>query len=281
MSFLDHIARCNAHDLSKFVPFSAAGERVGYVRRDNAAQLARFPETFRVASDGVTLAPELDGYAARADAVAAVVRTLAEEGAIAALRNELYPVGGGLGGPHALEIDRAAAPFFGIRAYGVHVNGFTRRGGETMMWIGVRADDRPVCPGELDNMVAGGQPVGLGLLENVIKEAAEEACIPEELARRAVPVGAVSYAMEDAPGLRPDMMLCWDLELPPDFAPANADGEIAEFRLLPAAEVMEIVDTGFAFKFNCNLVNIDFFVRHGLLRPTHPDYEEIVLGLRR
>ena len=281
MSFLDHIVRCNAHDLSKFAPFAAGGERVGYVRLDNAAQLDRFPETFRVASDGVTLTPELDEYAARTDAVAAVVRKLAEEGTIAALRNELYPVGGRLGGPHALEIDRAAAPFFGIRSYGVHVNGFTWRGSEMMMWIGVRSDRRPVCPGELDNMVAGGQPVGLGLLENVIKEAAEEASIPEDLARRAVPVGAVSYAMEDAPGLRPDMMLCWDLELPPDFSPVNTDGEIAEFRLLPAAEVMEIVDAGFAFKFNCNLVNIDFFVRHGLLRPTHPDYEEIVLGLRR
>lgn len=281
MSFLDHIVRCNAHDLSKFVPFAAAGRRVGYVRLENASRLARFPETFRVASDGVTLAPELDEYAARTDAVAAVVRKLAEEGTIASLRNEPYPVGERLGGPHAFEVDRAAAAFFGIRAYGVHVNGFTRRGGETMMWIGVRADDRPVCPGRLDNMVAGGQPARLGLLENVIKEAAEEAGVPENLARRAVPVGAVSYAMEDAPGLRPDMMLCWDLELPPDFTPVNTDGEIAEFRLLPAAEVMEIVDAGFAFKFNCNLVNIDFFVRHGLLGPTHPDYEEIVLGLRR
>ena len=76
-------------------------------------------------------------------------------------------------------------------------------------------------------------------------------------------------------------MFCWDLELPEDFTPVNADSEISEFRLLPAADVMEIVDTTFDFKFNCNLVNIDFFIRHGILAPEHPDYEEILKGLRR
>jgi hypothetical protein len=41
----------------------------------------------------------------------------------------------------------------------------------------------------LDNMVAGGQPLGIGLMENVIKECGEEAGIPEAIARRAIPIG--------------------------------------------------------------------------------------------
>ena len=129
-------------------------------------------------------------------------------------------------------------------------------------------------------MIAGGQPVGLGLLENVIKEAGEEAGVPPGLARTALPVGAISYVMEDAVGLKPDLMFCWDLELPADFVPVNADGEIAGFRLLPATEVMRIVDGTFDFKFNCNLCNIDFFIRHGVLSPEHPDYETLLAGLR-
>jgi hypothetical protein len=35
------------------------------------------------------------------------------------------------------------------------------------------------------------------------------------------------------------------------------------------------------FKFNCNLVLIDFFVRHGLVDPGRGDYLDIVAGLRR
>ena len=280
MSFLDHIARCNDHDMSKFRPFLVDGAVVGHVRNDNAEHLARFPEVFGVSPKEILLSPELDTYGARTSAVDRVLRALTDEGVLSNWRNEPYPVGGTWGGPHAFEIERAAAPFFGTRAYGVHINGYTRKSGELMMWIGVRADDRPVCPGELDNMVAGGQPVGLGLRENVLKEAAEEASVPEELAGHAIPVGAISYVMEDALGLKPDLMYCWDMELPPDFEPINTDGEIAEFRLLPAAEVMEIVDTTFDFKFNCNLANIDFFIRHGVLAPEHPDYEAILKGLR-
>ena len=116
----------------------------------------------------------------------------------------------------------------------MHITGYVRKNDGIHMWIGRRADDRPVCPGELDNMIAGGQPVTLSLKENVIKEAGEEAGVPPDLAATAVPTGAVTYCMENEIGLKPDIMFCWDLELPADFTPVNADGEIAEFHLLPA-----------------------------------------------
>ena len=38
---------------------------------------------------------------------------------------------------------------------------------------------------------------------------------------------------------------------------------------------------GFEFKFNCNLVIIDFLVRHGFITPEEPDYMAIVAGLRQ
>jgi hypothetical protein len=44
---------------------------------------------------------------------------------------------------------------------------------------------------------------------------------------------------------------------------------------------MDRVATTRDFKFNCNLVLIDFFVRHGLIGPDDPDYEAICRGLRR
>jgi hypothetical protein len=45
--------------------------------------------------------------------------------------------------------------------------------------------------------------------------------------------------------------------------------------------VAEIVRDTRQFKFNCNLVLIDFFVRHGVIAPEHPDYLAICRGLRR
>ena len=95
-----------------------------------------------------------------------------------------------------------------------------------------------------------------------------------------MPVGAITYTMENETGLKPDMMFCWDLALPAGFQPSCEDGEVAEFRLLPVEEVMEIVETTDDFKFNCNLVIFDFCIRHGVLPPEHSDYETILKGLR-
>ena len=69
--------------------------------------------------------------------------------------------------------------------------------------------------------------------------------------------------------------------LPADFTPRNTDGEIDEFFLWHWTQVAQTVERTRQFKFNCNLVLIDFFVRHGLLAPEHPDYLAICAGLRR
>ena len=137
-----------------------------------------------------------------------------------------------------------------------------------------------VAPGKLDNMVAGGQPRGLTLMENVIKESAEEANIPPALAAQAKPVGAISYVMETPTGIRPDVLFCFDLELPESFTPTNTDGETSAFQRMPATAAGNIVATSERFKFNCNLVVAHFLIRHGLINPdSEPDYQAIVRGL--
>ncbi|MEC8372923.1 MAG: DUF4743 domain-containing protein, partial [Pseudomonadota bacterium] len=46
MSYLDHIKACNNFDASAFRPFEIADVRAGWVRQDNVAHLAAFPEVF-------------------------------------------------------------------------------------------------------------------------------------------------------------------------------------------------------------------------------------------
>jgi isopentenyldiphosphate isomerase len=281
MSFLDRIAECNEHDLSRFRPFTVAGERVGWIRHALAERLAKFSGTFTVERDAVRLSERLVEFKSRTEALDAVVRALEAEGIVKGRRNEYYPVSTGFTAPPLLALERAAVPPFGVRAYGVHMNGYVRKDDGIHMWIGRRAKEKHTYPGMLDNTVAGGQPMGIGLMENLIKECKEEAAIPESLARRAHGVGAITYCMEAEDGLKPDVQFCYDLELPADFTPHNTDGEIDEFMLWPIARVAEIVRDTQEFKFNCNLVIIDFLVRHGVIAPEHPDYLEIVAGLRR
>jgi hypothetical protein len=85
------------------------------------------------------------------------------------------------------------------------------------------------------------------------------------------------------------LLRCSDLELPLDFTPCPQDGEVSEFFRLPLSEVAALVaagDPGAApgapvFKDNCNLVIIDFLVRHGLLAPDTRGYLDVLRGLRR
>ncbi len=283
MSFLDRIRAANTHDLGKFLPFSVSGTRVGCVKKSFAETLARWPEVFRVDEQRISLAANLDSRDVpaeeRTQAVGEVLQRLREEGHIDGWRDELYPVNRSWSEPAFLLIERAAVPWFGVRGYGVHMNGFVRARHGPSMWIARRSTTKPTGPGKLDQMVAGGQPAAIGLYDNMMKECAEEAGIPIHIARQARAVGAITYALEDKVGFRPDLLFNFDLELPDDFSPVNTDGEVDAFYLWPMEQVVETVRDSDAFKFNCALVVIDFLVRHGYIAADDPDYSDIVEGL--
>ena len=69
MSFLDHIAFCNRHDLTGFRRFLVDGQPVGWVAPGFAARLADFGAVFLVSDDAVEPAPGLGGVAVRTAAV--------------------------------------------------------------------------------------------------------------------------------------------------------------------------------------------------------------------
>jgi 8-oxo-dGTP pyrophosphatase MutT (NUDIX family) len=282
MAFLDHIATCNAFDAERYVPLLIAGRRVGRVRRDTARLLVGLPDIFAVGEELVELSERLDTPEARSAALDTAGAWLAERHGYAKARGERYVVAGEWGERPLATVDRGQVSIFGFPAYGIHVNGYVERDDGLHLWIGRRAPDKAVAPGKLDNMVAGGQPAGLTLFENLLKEAAEEADLPPAIAATARPVGAVSYTMEDQWGLKPDLMFCYDLEVPAGFVPRNTDGEITDFQLMPVEEVARLVRDTDQFKFNVNLVIIDFLIRHGIVGPDdEPDYVQLVQGLRR
>lgn len=266
--FARHIAAC--HNLPSFAglhPFRLAGAQVGWLTPEVAGVLARFPGALRPGpGGGVALDPGLATPEARSAALAEAAAALAARG-LARLRGEAFDVRAGAAGPVLARLDRGAIPAFGIIAQGVHVNGLVRRPDGLHVWVGWRAKDKSVAPGQLDHLVAGGIPAGLTAEETLVKEAGEEASVPPDLARQARRVGRLSYHLRQAEGVRRDVLHCYDLDLPEGFVPQPNDDEVERFELWPARRVLEAVRDTDQVKFNVNLVLIDLFLREGLIDP--------------
>lgn len=254
--FLRHIEACrNARLPGGRARFLVGEIQVGWVAPPAASVLREAPWV-EAGTAGLRLV--------RPEALEAIGRLLADR-KLCRWRGEPFDVRGAADAPVLGRIDRGALPVLGIEAMGVHVNGLVERADGTHLWIARRAADKALDPGKLDHVVAGGVPAGLTPEETLVKEAAEEAAIPADLARRAVRVGTIAYAMERAEGLRRDVIYCYDLTLAEDFRPRAADREVESFALWPLADVLEAVRDTDEFKFNVNLVLIDLFLRRGLI----------------
>ena len=280
MSLLDRVRICHEWQPDAYRPFIVAGRQMGRVTRAIAERLDAFGDTFAVSADAVVLNPALGDFEARSAAVATVLERLRDDGLVRGWRDEPYPVVSQWGEAPLLQMERAAVPLFGVRAFGVHLNGYVMGPEGMEMWVGRRSMSKPTGPGKLDHIAAGGQPHGIGLRENMIKECQEEAAIPEALAAGLVPVDAVSYRCERPEGLRDDVLFAFDLELPADFEPRNTDGEVDAFYRWPMDKVITVLRETDEFKFNCALVIIDFLIRRGFIGPDDPDYSAILHGLR-
>jgi len=268
--YLRHFIACNAHDPGGFAPFCIDGKPYGRIKKDLIDVLADTPFFVRFA-EGVSLKPGIEGFESRSEALQNAARILQTHYG-KAFYNEMYGVVENWGDSPLAQIDRAAVPWFGVRAWGIHVNGFVRKKDGLYLWIGKRAANRSSYAGQLDNMIGGGQPIGLTLEQNLCKEAKEEAGVEEALALSARTAGKISYIFERPDGLRVDTLFVYDLELPEDFVPQNTDGEVESFALMPVEEVAALIRETDRFKFNCNMVITDFMMRHCCLTPEDEEY---------
>jgi len=278
VGFMRHIAACTRYNPLLFMPFVVGGDEVGAVRREIGLVLGQIPE-FALAGERLVLAPRHDSFETRTAALARAGLLLSDHYGVP-LHGEIYPVIVKAGDSPLAKIDRAAIPWFGVKGCGVHANGFVRRSDGLHLWIARRTASRAVDPGKLDNMIGGGMPFGMTAEDNLAKEAWEEAGLSSDQIGPARELsGRLSYKVEKMKGLRNDTLFVFDLELPEDCLPVNTDGEVDAFVLMPSQEVLEIVRTTDLFKFNCALVLIDFFLRHGLIGPSCPEYDALRAAL--
>src|SRR5512133_523783 len=137
------------------LPFYVREHPVGWLRPSFADLLRRWPHLFEVTDSFVALRASLDDVHGRTAAMAEVTQALEKEGVIRGWRDEPVSISHHYAAPELLRIERAATRHFGMMAYGAHLTGFTRRGGEPHLWIARRAATKSVDPDRLDNLVGG------------------------------------------------------------------------------------------------------------------------------
>ena len=274
------IQRCHDYQLNQFRPFYVAGYKVGWILPEDLPLFEQSPALFAVESERVELLGEPSSPKERSAQLDVVLRQWRDQGYINGWRDEHYLISDGEGTP-LFSIERSATALLGVLNLGVHLNGFVRRTDGIWLWMARRARNRPRYPGKLDQMVAGGMTAYQSPQQVMKRECQEEAGVPMTLAETLKSVGLVTLCHHNSKGqLRREIIYTYDLELPETFQPCNQDGEVEEFQLMPIAEVMRLVAETDDIKINCNLVVLDFLVRHSILHADQACYAELVEGLR-
>jgi 8-oxo-dGTP pyrophosphatase MutT (NUDIX family) len=260
-AFNQRLRAAQEFDAAAHVALLCDGMPVGWLRKAHAQRLMAWPEIFERDARGVYIAKPLGSTEARTHAIGDVVRTLHEEGVITGWRDESYAVVTDFNAQPLFHIERAAARFFGTTTYAAHANGYCGKGGDCEMWIARRAMTKPIDPGMLDNLVGGGMSAGVPPLQTIVREAREEAGVPEPLARKAVAAGTIRLLREVPEGVQSEVIFVFDLELPREFQPHNEDGEVAEFRRVPVSKVVEMLRGDAAITLDASLVMMSFLER--------------------
>ncbi len=240
---VSRLARGLAPPLLRYRPLQIDGHAVGWVADARAERLRGFAAVFRVDDHSICFAPALANADAdtRTAAVAAVATVLAAEGALSAWRNEIYACALEFGAPAWFCVERAAARYFGIETWAVHVNGLVRDDNGIRMWLARRSPHKATDPGLLDNLVGGGIAASESVSIALLRESWEEAGIGAATAGEAKRCATVSVCRERPDGLQRETIFVHDLWLPTTFVPANQDAEATGHRLVSLPEVARLI----------------------------------------
>jgi len=262
------------------IPFFCARSQVGMVSPAVVVQLANYPEIFSITKESVTFAAAIDEVNIRNQALDQVLRDLRAKDAFIPLRgwrDECYEIKRKFSEPPLFKIERSASPLFGMRKYGVQINGYVNHSSLGLcIWFQKRSPTKPTWPNMMDNFVGGGLSEGISVLDTAIKEAGEEANVPRELAAHLKPAGSVSFFHGSDRGIHPNTEFVFDLELPEDFVPHNNDGEVSGWQLVPVDQIVEVICSK-DFKITSSPVVMDWLIRRGIITvDNEPDLPEVV-----
>src|SRR5688572_27555005 len=92
MQMLERTRAAQNFDPAKFLPLEIGEARAGWIRRDLAGHLRRWPDILEIGPASVRVSAALTTEPARTAALANVTRALADDGTIQGWRDETYAV---------------------------------------------------------------------------------------------------------------------------------------------------------------------------------------------
>ena len=229
-------------------PLRVEGAEVGWVT-DAWLERALEPPTPFVLADGVLRLPDpVADFARRSAALAGWAAQARERWSLPGWRDERVVVREDVDGRPLFCIERALLRPLGLPLRSVLACAWTRAPDGPRTWVARRAAHKPVDPGRLDALVAGGIAGFDDPLSTLLRECAEEAGIGPALARAAVPAGTLDLAYPTAcdglPAVHRERILLFDLELPPDVVPTPVDAEHESIVAMGVSEALASIAAG-------------------------------------
>ncbi len=157
------------------------------------------------------------------------------------------------------EINRDYLSKFGLPAYGVHCNIWSKYKNSTIIHLAKRSKKLKKFPGLYDNLVAGGQPVKLSIEKNLFKEAYEEAGLNKKQMSLAKKGSIVHYMHNEKKQFNSAIIFNYHLEKSENMEFVNQDGEVDDFISIEISELYKILEQN-TLKANCIIPILDFFI---------------------
>ncbi len=178
---------------------------------------------------------------------------LHEAGLAGAWRNEQLAVCD-VKGQRVGTVERAAVRPLGIATQAVHLVGLTPDG---RFWVQQRAFDKPNDPGQWDTLMGGMVSSHDTVEAALVRETWEEAGLTPEQLYSLTHGGVLSLRKPSADGNGAGYVVehidWYTCTVPEGVVPVNQDGEVAQFALMGAAQLLDAVQGG-AFTLEASLI---------------------------
>jgi 8-oxo-dGTP pyrophosphatase MutT (NUDIX family) len=231
------------------VPLVVDGVEVGCLTEDWLERVHGLPGPFVPGADGsVRLSPSLSTFDARTAALGAWGEAVRERWNLPGWRDERMVIRDERDGRPLAGVERALLRPLGLLLRSVQACAYAIAPTGPLIWVARRAAHKPVDPGRLDALVAGGIAGFDSPRATLLRECAEEAGIPPDLAARALEAGVLELcvpAVDDGVAVvHRELVALHELALPPDFVPVAADGEHSEIVPMSPAEALASISAG-------------------------------------
>ena len=114
-------------------------------------------------------------------------------------------------------------------------------------------------PGLYDNLIAGGQPTNISILDNLHKEGYEESGLKKKYTNLAKKSNVVHYKHNDKKNFNSAIIFIYQLEKLDEMHFSNTDGEVEGFLDVEIDELYKILENK-ELKANCIIPILDFFI---------------------